>query len=76
MHEPATVGGPDVHARAFPHGLQALKHREVTSRVTRLHKRHSSSPGLGIEHVCVAYRSSPTRAYKLAMASRLPLPTG
>ncbi len=37
VHEPATVGGPDVHAGSLANGLEALKHRQVTSRVTRLH---------------------------------------
>jgi hypothetical protein len=37
VHEPAAVGGPDVHAGSLAYGLKALKHRQVTSRVTRLH---------------------------------------
>ncbi len=45
VHETAAVSGPDVHSGALTDGLQALQHRQMTGRVTRLRAdcRHSHS---------------------------------
>jgi hypothetical protein len=55
MHEPAAVGGPDVHPGALADGLKAFQHRQMAGRVTRLraNRRHSSSY-LSIEHAYAA----------------------